>query len=197
MRTTVLTAVKMESFLRTGARILKTESKPLSILKGYGVTVIILSEKLKPYRELATRSRRRRHESLPPVLNAIGMSIADMYHYCITQRSVKDLIGSELSTPGSHVQKMLKKKSVPIPLPPSQVAALYIEKNYTESQVQFNRSYLSIGPSRQVFRKEKQKYICNMPDIYILRSTSNVWERVVTRRLRDEIPASREKRYID
>jgi len=32
----------------------------------------------------------------------------------------------------------------------------------------------------------------NMPDMYILRSTSGTWERVETRKLRDKIPASRE-----
>jgi len=123
----------MESFLRMGARILQTESKPLAIRKGYGVTVIILPEKLKPYRDLATRSKNRRHESLLPIVHTIGMSILDMYHYCITQRSVKNLIDAELSTPGSNFQNMLKRKFVAIPLPPAQVAALYIGKNYTES----------------------------------------------------------------
>jgi len=56
---------------------------------------------------------------------------------------VKEALNADLRTTGSILQKTLKRTRIGIPISPDHLASLYITKNSSELDVQFDNSYLS------------------------------------------------------
>jgi len=115
-----------------------------------------------------------------------------LYRWIIKHPDVQEAVDADMNTTGSDLQKTLKRNRLAIPLPPEQISSLYIYKNSTEREVQFNNTYFSSGLSLSKFREEKIKYLSNMPNVYILRNNSKIWELVNSRKFRDNIENARD-----
>jgi len=100
---------------------------------------------MKPYLDVNERTKRHRQLILRKVLDALRISLFEFYTWAIKQTEVKEALNADLRTTGSILQKTLKRTRIGIPISPDHLASLYITKNSSELDVQFDNSYLSFG----------------------------------------------------
>jgi len=190
----------MDCFLRTCMSAYSSLRKSGSIrrsygiIKGHGITTVLLPQRTAQdanYSDSSRRTKQRRHECLLDFIGELGMSVVDVYAWAISTNEVQKRIKEDLYTTGSKLQTVLSRNAIPLPLPEKHISSLLISMNATERQVQYLRSYIANIPTVKVFRSEKRRYISNMPELYILRNNSIVWERVPSQSLRDSVEDAR------
>jgi len=149
----------LDSFVRSAGAIFRAQKSARVMLEDDSVNVIIVPKYKTKYADIRLRAQKYRNASLCVVLQALEMSLLDLYRWIIKNPDVQEAVDEDLNTTGSDLQRTLKRNRCTIPLPQKQISSLYIYRNSTEREVQFNNSYLSSGLFLSTFPQEKIKYL--------------------------------------